>query len=853
MFGNEAVESVIDRNPAGWPEAFPFADGKSGSVSSITAYVDSHSRATTLIAGLYSDENGQPGSLLASGSLTHPKAASWNRVQVNSATVAAGREYWIAVLGLGGPLYFRDLDGASCTSQNALQTQLGSLASTWTSGPSWSTCRISAYARGSLAPSATPAPPAAILPPVNVLPPTISGTLVDGQTLTASNGTWLDSPASFTYQWQDCDSSGANCSNIAAATGSSYTLADRDVGHTVRVVVTGSNSAGSASTTSSQTTAVAPPPPPGNSAQPTVSGSAAQGQTLSTTNGSWTNNPQSYSYAWQDCNSSGASCGKISGATSNSYKLGSGDVGHTIRAVVTATNAEGSGSATSAPTAIVTAPPAPTNTALPQISGTTIQGDALTASKGSWTGSPTSYAYAWQDCNSSGASCSAIGGAGSSAYTLQPSDGGHTIRVMVTASNSGGSGQATSSSVGPVTAASPPSAPPRNTSSPTIIGTPQQGDTLTANDGTWSGDTPMTFSCAWSDGTKGCSDTLGASDVGQDVSVTVTATNDAGSASAMSPSIGPVTASSSGQCPESTPNTPGGPDPWGGCFPGPGNTGVPSNVTPVDVSSGKILPGNSAIPADNQGWSINDGQIYLDTSNAMVDGVKDMNGVYVPDGEGGTIKNSYIGDVDDNSNSGNLMVQSDTIDGGGNASFSPVNAPGGGGNSTVEVESIDAYDGKDGVHCLGTCTVTDSWLHDNVSNNTRSHQQGIYLNGGTNDVFTHNSIGCISATGCTADVAIMNAGPDVNIAVSKNLLLASPSSLNGEQTGYCVMPGPNAEGSWPKISGISWTNNVFEKGSGQCALNGPVYGWYPSLCSPDACTWTGNTWDNGQPMDESDN
>ncbi|HXO49070.1 MAG TPA: DUF4038 domain-containing protein, partial [Mycobacterium sp.] len=95
--------------------------------------------------------------------------------------------------------------------------------------------------------------------------------------------------------------------------------------------------------------------------------------------------------------------------------------------------------------------------------------------------------------------------------------------------------------------AAPPSSPapvgPTNTKAPTIGGTPQQGDTLTASQGTWTGDTPMTFAYLWSDGTTGSTDTLGASDVGQNITVRVTATNDGGNASATSSSVGPVTAS----------------------------------------------------------------------------------------------------------------------------------------------------------------------------------------------------------------------------------------------------------------------------------------------------------------------
>jgi len=82
--------------------------------------------------------------------------------------------------------------------------------------------------------------------------------------------------------------------------------------------------------------------------------------------------------------------------------------------------------------------------------------------------------------------------------------------------------------------------PPSNSVLPTISGVAQQGNQLTANPGTWSGDTPITFSYQWSDGQTGSTDTVAAADVGQSLSVTVTATNDAGQASATSATAGPV-------------------------------------------------------------------------------------------------------------------------------------------------------------------------------------------------------------------------------------------------------------------------------------------------------------------------
>jgi hypothetical protein len=383
------------------------------------------------------------------------------------------------------------------------------------------------------------------LPPLNTSPPTISGTPVQGDTLTASPGSWADSPTSYSYQWQDCDS--LLCSNISGATGSAYTLQSSDVGKTIDVVVTASNSAGSTPGVSGQTGTVQRPPAPVNTAPPMISGSTVQGDTLSASAGSWSNNPSSYGYQWQDCSSS-TSCSSISGATSSTYTLQSSDVGKTLDVVVTATNAGGSTSATSAQTSSVQ-PPAPVNTSPPSISGTAKQGDTLTASNGSWSGSPTSYLYQWQDCTSS-SSCSNISGATSSSYTLQSSDVGKTIDVVVTATNSGGSASATSAQTGSVQAATSPA--PVNTAAPAISGTAQQGDTLTATNGTWS-NSPTSYAYQWQDctsssscanisGATSSSYTLQSSDVGKTIDVVVTATNSGGSASATSAQTGSVKA-----------------------------------------------------------------------------------------------------------------------------------------------------------------------------------------------------------------------------------------------------------------------------------------------------------------------
>lgn len=87
---------------------------------------------------------------------------------------------------------------------------------------------------------------------------------------------------------------------------------------------------------------------PVNTVAPVVSGTAAVGQTLSTTSGTWTGAPTpTFTYQWQRGTSN------ISGATSTTYVVQLEDAGNTLRCVVTATNTLGAVSANSNNTASV--------------------------------------------------------------------------------------------------------------------------------------------------------------------------------------------------------------------------------------------------------------------------------------------------------------------------------------------------------------------------------------------------------------------------------------------------------------------------------------------------------------------
>jgi hypothetical protein len=98
------------------------------------------------------------------------------------------------------------------------------------------------------------------LAPANTALPTVSGGPTIRATFTASAGTWSNAPTAFAYAWQSCSTSGGSCADLAGATGASYVPAARDVGATLRVRVTATNSGGSTSATSAVTAQVTAPP-----------------------------------------------------------------------------------------------------------------------------------------------------------------------------------------------------------------------------------------------------------------------------------------------------------------------------------------------------------------------------------------------------------------------------------------------------------------------------------------------------------------------------------------------------------------------------------------------------------------
>ncbi|MDD2231200.1 MAG: prepilin-type N-terminal cleavage/methylation domain-containing protein, partial [Candidatus Cloacimonetes bacterium] len=246
----------------------------------------------------------------------------------------------------------------------------------------------------------------------------ISGTTQITKTLTA--GALTPSDATVSYQWQSATTSNGTYTNISGATSSTYTLTSNELDKYIKVVATGTNSYygtvtsnASAQVTKIPLTAIA-----------NITGTTQVGQTL--TAGARTPAAATVSYQWQSATTSNGTYTNISGATSSTYTLTSNEVSKYIKVVATGTG-NYSGSATSAASAQVAKIPL---TAIAAITGTTQNGQTLTA--GALTPSGATASYQWQSATTSGGTYTNISGATSSTYVLVFGNVGKYIKVVAT-------------------------------------------------------------------------------------------------------------------------------------------------------------------------------------------------------------------------------------------------------------------------------------------------------------------------------------------------------------------------------------------------------------------------------------
>jgi subtilisin family serine protease len=181
------------------------------------------------------------------------------------------------------------------------------------------------------------------------------------QVLVRGQGAWSgSSPLSLSaVRWYRCSAGGSGCTQVGSSW--KYTVQPEDSGYALKLTVTFTDPDGTSSASAPLTAPVgeAPPPAPANTAPPTVSGTPEEGQVLTASSGSWSGSPAVYAYQWRRCDSAGANCVALAGATAQTYRVGSADIGSTLRVEVTASNPSGSATAGSAATAVVQGAPLP--------------------------------------------------------------------------------------------------------------------------------------------------------------------------------------------------------------------------------------------------------------------------------------------------------------------------------------------------------------------------------------------------------------------------------------------------------------------------------------------------------------
>lgn len=256
-FGNTAVGTNSDGGIfANYKVVNPATLTVAGSVTKLSVYaipgINSPS-PQALKAVIYTDSSGSPGALVATGTVVTYRGSTngsgWFELPLRSPVALNPGKYWLGFItgtaseGIG--YVYDSVAGSRAYNQNAFasgptnpfgpatdDSEQASIYATYTTGASKSSL------------------------PVSTAPPTISGTASTGQTLSASTGSWTESPSRYAYQWQRCESTGGACSLISGSTAQTYAVSSADVGKTLRVLVTASNSAGVSAPASSVQTAV---------------------------------------------------------------------------------------------------------------------------------------------------------------------------------------------------------------------------------------------------------------------------------------------------------------------------------------------------------------------------------------------------------------------------------------------------------------------------------------------------------------------------------------------------------------------------------------------------------------------
>lgn len=253
-FGTTTVGPSSDRLTANTKRANRYQLSVAGAVSKLSAYLQpSGTSGSQLLEGIiYADAGGSPGARLGVSkpiTFSSTQQAGWYDLVFQTPISLAPGNYWIGMIsGTTSKIIsfrYQSVTGSRAYNNDNYANGANNPFGTATVDNE----QMSVYATYSAS-----SPPSA---PVNTSLPVISGTAQSGQTLSASSGTWQNSPSAYAYQWARCSSS---CAAITGATNVNYQVTAADVGLKLQVTVTASNAGGSTSASSNQTATVQPAP-----------------------------------------------------------------------------------------------------------------------------------------------------------------------------------------------------------------------------------------------------------------------------------------------------------------------------------------------------------------------------------------------------------------------------------------------------------------------------------------------------------------------------------------------------------------------------------------------------------------
>ena len=300
------------------------------------------------------------------------------------------------------------------------------------------------------APAVSEAAPAAT--PACLTGLTVSGSPQVGTLLTANFSSRGTAPITYTYQWQVASTLNGTYSNIALATGSTYTPVLADVGKYLRVTAGARNAIATSATVTSASVLVPTPPTPPTISSVTISTNPRVGTAVIATVTTSGTTPITLSYQWQISATAAGTFTNIGSATTSSYTPVVADQGKFLKVVVGASN--GAGAATPVTSAVSTAIQlAPVITAVTISSPGAFAVNSILTANATATGLPApTFTYQWQSATTLNGTYNNIANQTARTYTLPTTMRNQFIRVQVRAVNAVATTAAfNSSGVGPIT------------------------------------------------------------------------------------------------------------------------------------------------------------------------------------------------------------------------------------------------------------------------------------------------------------------------------------------------------------------------------------------------------------------